>query len=110
MVKRKHVPQRMCVACRQSQDKRTLVRIVRTPQGVVVDETGKMPGRGAYLHSDPLCWEKGVNISLSKALNTDITTADKERLLAFLESHSGEAVDRNEDRSGVIGRNTGSSR
>jgi predicted RNA-binding protein YlxR (DUF448 family) len=98
MVKRKHVPQRMCVACRQSQDKKTLVRIVRTPQGVIVDQTGKLPGRGAYLHSDPVCWEKGVKGSLSKALNTEISTADRERLLAFLESQSGKAVDTNEDR------------
>ncbi|MFL7812388.1 MAG: RNase P modulator RnpM [Anaerolineales bacterium] len=98
MVRRKHVPQRMCVACRQSQDKKTLVRIVRTPQGVVVDETGKMPGRGAYLHSDPECWEKGIKGALPKALNTDISPADRERLLAFLESHSGKAADKDENR------------
>ncbi len=86
MTKRKHKPQRMCVSCRQSQDKRTLVRLVRTPDGVFVDETGKMPGRGAYLHADPSCWETGVKKYLQKALRTTLTEADLDRLSAYLES------------------------
>ena len=47
---KKHVPQRTCVACREVNEKRSLIRIVRGPEGVAVDKTGKMPGRGAYLH------------------------------------------------------------
>ena len=88
MGKRKHIPQRMCVACRESQDKKTLVRIVRTPQGVVVDETGKLAGRGAYLHSNPACWERGVNRYLTKALNIDISSAEREQLMAYLQNLS----------------------
>jgi len=83
MIRRKHKPQRMCVACRQSQDKKTLVRIVRTPEGIFVDETGKMPGRGAYLHADPTCWETGIQKNLQKALRTTINEADLARLLAY---------------------------
>ena len=86
MARRKHKPQRMCVACRQSQDKKTLIRLVRTPEGIVVDETGKLPGRGAYLHADPSCWEMGVNKNLPKALNTTLTDRDLERLGAYLET------------------------
>jgi predicted RNA-binding protein YlxR (DUF448 family) len=86
MARRKHIPQRMCVACRESQDKKTLVRIVRTPEGVVVDESGKLPGRGAYLHADPTCWEKGLNRHLSRALNADLSAADRERLLVYLDN------------------------
>lgn len=42
-------------------EKGELVRIVRTPQGaVLVDETGKRSGRGAYLHRDRDCWEIGL--------------------------------------------------
>ncbi len=98
MPRRKHIPQRMCVACRQSQDKKTLVRIVRTPQGVVVDETGKMPGRGAYLHRDPTCWEKGIKGNLSKALNTELSGADREKLMAYLDPHIGKQAAIQEDR------------
>ncbi|MDO4562953.1 MAG: YlxR family protein [Clostridia bacterium] len=45
----KHVPQRMCAACRQMKNKSELVRIVKTPEGnVELDLTGKKSGRGAY--------------------------------------------------------------
>ena len=86
MTRRKHKPQRMCVACRQSQDKKNLVRLVRTPDGVFVDETGKMPGRGAYLHADPSCWESGVNKYLQKALRTTYREEDLERLRVYQNS------------------------
>ena len=81
MVRRKHIPQRMCVACRQSQDKKSLIRIVRTPDGVEVDETGKLPGRGAYLHTDPSCWEAGIKKALPKALQVNLSSEDRDRLL-----------------------------
>ena len=86
MARRKHKPQRMCVACRQSQDKKTLVRLVRTPEGVFVDETGKLPGRGAYLHADPSCWEIGVKRYLQQALRTTFSEADLKRLSFYLDS------------------------
>lgn len=86
MTRIKHKPQRMCVACRQSQDKKSLVRLVRTPEGVVVDPTGKIPGRGAYLHADPNCWEQGVNKHLEKALNTTLNEANRKELITYQDS------------------------
>ena len=86
MGKRKHKPQRMCVACRQSQDKKTLVRLVKTPDGVFVDETGKLSGRGAYLHADRSCWEAGVEKYLQKALRTTLSEGDRERLRSYMDS------------------------
>ena len=86
MTRIKHKPQRMCVACRQSQDKKSLIRLVRTPEGVVVDQTGKMAGRGAYLHADPDCWERGVKKYLEKALNTILNEINRAELIAFQES------------------------
>jgi predicted RNA-binding protein YlxR (DUF448 family) len=73
----------MCVACRESQEKRSLVRLVRTPDGVFVDESGKLPGRGAYLHDDPVCWESGVKKYLQKALRTTFSEKDLERLQEY---------------------------
>jgi len=86
MTRSKHKPQRMCVACRQSQDKKSLIRLVRTPEGVVVDPTGKLAGRGAYLHADPVCWEKGVKKHLEKALNTALSDTDQEELIKYQDS------------------------
>ena len=92
MVRQKHKPQRMCVACRQSQDKKSLVRIVRTPEGVYIDETGKLSGRGAYLHADPSCWEIGLKKSLERALKTSFTEQDRERLLQYQDILSGQTM------------------
>ncbi len=80
----KHVPQRTCVGCRTVLAKRQLVRIVRSPDGVLVDPTGKLAGRGAYLHDRRSCWEAGLKGSLARALKVDLTAADRERLEAFV--------------------------
>src|SRR5262245_27352659 len=70
----KHVPQRMCVSCRERLAKRTLVRIVRTPEGAVeIDPTGKRNGRGAYRCDDPWCWERALRTgALANALKTTL--------------------------------------
>ncbi len=64
--------------------KRQLVRVVRTPQGVQVDPTGKLAGRGAYLHDRRLCWENGLKGSLAHALKVEFSPADRLRLEAFM--------------------------
>ena len=86
--RRKHVPQRTCVACRRTADKGGLVRIVRTLQGAVeVDMTGKRAGRGAYLCQARSCWEASVRKGrLEHALRAKFGAEDRARLLAFLET------------------------
>ena len=81
--RRKHVPQRTCVGCRAVLPKRTLVRVVRGPDGVHVDLTGKALGRGAYLHDQRTCWERGLKGAIAHALRTELTAEDRERLLAY---------------------------
>lgn len=80
--KRKHIPQRTCVACRSVRPKRELTRLVRTPEGeVVVDETGKQSGRGAYLCPTADCWETALaKGALDRALRTKLTDETKARL------------------------------
>ena len=64
--------------------KRQLIRLVRTPDGVSIDSTGKQAGRGAYLHDRRSCWEAGMQGSLARALKTELTAVDRERLQAFM--------------------------
>ncbi len=79
--KPKHVPVRTCVVCRDKAGKRTLTRVVRTLDGVVVDPSGKLSGRGAYLCDRESCWETAVKTDLlAKALRTPLTDDDRERL------------------------------
>ena len=49
----KKIPMRSCVVTREKCEKKELFRVVRTPeQNVILDETGKANGRGAYLKKD----------------------------------------------------------
>lgn len=85
-VRHKHIPHRTCVGCRETLPKRSLIRIVRNEQGVQVDPTGKMSGRGAYLHNQRSCWMTSLKGSLAKALKTELTEEEIERLTAFAET------------------------
>lgn len=76
----KHVPQRTCIGCRKTADKKTLMRIVKTPEGIKYDPTGKAQGRGAYVHNNRVCWEQALKMSLSRALKAEITPDDHEEL------------------------------
>jgi hypothetical protein len=56
MIKPKHVPIRTCVACRSTDAKRGLLRVVRQPDGTVLyDAKGKIAGRGAYVCAQADC-------------------------------------------------------
>jgi uncharacterized protein len=51
---------------------------------VVVDPTGKLAGRGAYLHNLRSCWERGLKGALAHALKTDLTDQDVALLHTYL--------------------------
>lgn len=82
----KHVPQRTCVGCRDVQPKRRMIRIVRTADGIQVDLTGKLAGRGSYLHDRRECWERGLKGALAHALKTTLTVEERTRLVEFMNS------------------------
>jgi hypothetical protein len=63
-----------------------MVRIVRTADGVQIDPTGKLPGRGAYLHDRRECWERGLKGALAHALKTSLTQDDRARLDEFMDT------------------------
>jgi len=66
--------------------KRELVRVVRTPEGdVVVDETGKRNGRGAYLCPTRACWETALSRGLlNRALRTNLTEDAKAQIADYV--------------------------
>jgi len=85
--RRKHIPQRTCIACRTVRPKRELVRVVRTPEGaVMVDETGKRSGRGAYLCPRRECWEMALaKRQLERVLKIPLTSETRGRLQEYAE-------------------------
>ncbi len=88
--KKRHVPQRTCVGCRETLAKQTLTRIVRSPDGVQVDLTGKLSGRGAYLHDQRECWEKALKGALANALKTKLTVEERTALEEYSKNVGGE--------------------
>ena len=89
----KHIPQRTCVGCRVVLAKRQMLRILRTTEGVQVDPTGKLAGRGAYLHDKRDCWVRGMRGALTHALKAELTAEDRAQLEDFmntLPTHPGD--------------------
>jgi predicted RNA-binding protein YlxR (DUF448 family) len=83
--RQKHVPQRTCIACRRVEDKRGLIRLVRTDVGIEVDPTGKKPGRGAYLHPYQKCWMEVLHGNrVEQALRTRFSDENRKALLEFM--------------------------
>ncbi len=73
-MRKKKIPTRLCLGCRQMKPKRELIRIVRDKEGnVFIDRTGKKSGRGAYICADNTCLEKArKNKRLEKSLEVKI--------------------------------------
>jgi hypothetical protein len=74
-----------------------MIRIVRTAEGVRVDATGKLAGRGAYLHDRLSCWKNGLKGALAHALKIELNDEDRARLEEFMnrlpdEAQTGEAM------------------
>ena len=58
-MKTKREARRMCTGCGEMFDKRTLIRVVKSPEGEVsLDLTGKKNGRGAYVCNNLECLKK----------------------------------------------------
>lgn len=90
MARKKHKPQRTCIACRETKEKWDLIRVVRTPEGkVIVDPTGKANGRGAYVCRNANCIDIGLQRGrLAKAINVTLSTEELAALLAELLSNA----------------------
>jgi predicted RNA-binding protein YlxR (DUF448 family) len=85
MPRRGHVPKRRCVGCYRSFDKGGLVRIALADGVPVVDESGRMPGRGAYLCPDPNCLAIALKKrSIQRSLAVSVGAEDMEALVEVL--------------------------
>ena len=56
----KKIPQRQCVGCRMMKNKKELIRILKTDEGIIIDDTGKKNGRGAYICPNAQCLKKAI--------------------------------------------------
>lgn len=88
-MKIKKVPMRSCVVTHEKCEKKDLIRVVRTNESeVLVDLTGKMNGRGAYIKKDieVLNTAKSKNI-LSRALEVNIPEEVYQEIENIIKNH-----------------------
>lgn len=76
------VPERQCIGCRESKNKKELIRIVKTPEGdIVLDKSGRRNGRGAYLCDNPECLKKAKERkALSRSFRIEVPDSIYEEL------------------------------
>lgn len=88
------IPMRMCMGCRERRPKRELARVVRRASdgAVVLDPTGRLAGRGAYICADhPACLEKAVKTkALERALEAPVEQDVYDRLREQLKTYESE--------------------
>ena len=83
-MKNKKIPMRTCVITHEKLEKKELLRVVRTPEGnVIVDDTLKANGRGAYLKKDLSVIKKAKE---SKILERHLETKIDDKIYEELES------------------------
>ena len=82
MLKKRKIPMRMCVGCREMKPKAELMRVVKPQDGdCAIDRTGKAPGRGAYVCESAECLKKAQKTkALERALEAKIDDAVFEQL------------------------------
>lgn len=86
-MKARKIPLRTCVITKEQLPKSELLRIVRTPMGeVVVDESGKLNGRGAYIKRDVSVLDKAKKSGvLAKRLECKIEDEVYENIRKIIE-------------------------
>ncbi|MBC8590509.1 RNase P modulator RnpM [Wansuia hejianensis] len=89
-MKKKKIPLRKCISCGENKPKKELIRVVRTNDGdIVIDTTGKVNGRGAYLCSNINCLETSAKTNkLSRSLQTEVKEEIYKELKEFINESS----------------------
>ena len=79
-----HKPERTCVACRKKSDKMEFLKVVKNGDKVLIDESGKLDGRGAYVCKNEICIKKAIK---TKAFNKSFKCNINEDLYKNLENY-----------------------
>ncbi len=86
-MKVKKIPMRTCIVTKEKCEKKDLIRIVRTPlREVVIDKSGKLNGRGAYIKLNEEVIKKAKKSKiLDRTLEVEVPENIYEELLEMLE-------------------------
>ena len=82
------IPLRQCTGCGEMKAKKDMVRVIKTAEGeILIDATGKMNGRGAYICNSAECLaaakkSKGLEKSLKSKIPDEVYDRLREELLS----------------------------
>jgi len=98
-MKQRKIPLRTCVVTNEKLPKRELLRIVNNKElGVLVDETGKVNGRGVYLKKDLAVLEKAKKSNiLGRRLETEINNEIYDQIKEVIEKFQKSEVKKNDE-------------
>ncbi len=90
-MKTRKIPMRMCVGCREMKEKKSLIRVVRSPEGEIsLDPTGKKSGRGAYVCREGECLARALRQhQLERQLQTEMSAEVRDALQREMEALKG---------------------
>ena len=83
----KKIPLRKCTGCGEMKDKRSMMRVLKNDEGILLDTTGKKNGRGAYLCKSADCFRLAVK---SKGLERSLKVQIPKEVYETLEKEIGE--------------------
>lgn len=88
-LQQKKTPERRCVGCGLSFPKKSLIRVVRQPEGgIMLDPVGKAAGRGAYLCRSVECFRKArKGKKFERSLSSPIPEEIYDKMEAELEQY-----------------------
>ena len=74
MASERKIPLRQCVGCGEDRDKKAMMRVIKTAEGeILLDDTGKKNGRGAYICKTADCLAKAIkNKGIDRSLKMKI--------------------------------------
>lgn len=78
----KKIPMRKCVGCQEMKEKKQLIRVVKTAEGeIVLDDTGRKNGRGAYICRSSECLAKARKTkAIERSLGIEVSQEVYEEL------------------------------
>ena len=85
----KRIPLRQCIGCRTMMPKSEIIRVSKSPEGVIsLDTSGKNPGRGAYICKNTQCLKRVIKSNaLNRAFKTQIPECIINQLQEQLENN-----------------------
>ena len=76
----------MCVACRERKEKQDLMRFVKTDEGIVLDQTKSINGRGFYLCHNMDCYQLMCKKKiLNKMLSRLVTDEEYNKIKEYID-------------------------